>query len=369
MAGDERRPRHLFHVFPTFAVGGAQVRFARIAARLGARARHTVVALSGDFSAREKLPAELAVDYAAAPANAAVPGLNIPSIRGALKATGPDLLVTYNWGAVDWALANSLAPIAPHLHFEDGFGPEEADRQLPRRVWYRRLALRRTRALIVPSLTLQRIATEIWRQPPGRVRYVPNGIEVERFAGTGDRDLLPPGEGLIIGTVAALRAEKNLGRLLRGFAVVHASLPTARLAIVGDGQVRGELEQEAAGLGLGAAVIFTGHVAEPERVVPLFDIFALSSDTEQMPLSVLEAMAAAKPVASVDVGDVRTMVADGNQRFVVPRDDEAAFAAAMLELAGDAALRQTLGAANREAARTRFPPERMFETYEQLLLD
>lgn len=364
----EGRPRHLFHVFPTFAVGGAQVRFARIAEVLGDRARHTVVALSGNFSAREKLAPGLRIDYVLPPANPRLSLLNIPWMRRALKTARPDLLVTYNWGAVDWALANALAPIAPHLHFEDGFGPEEADRQLPRRVWYRRLALSRTRALIVPSLTLQRISTEIWRQPGSRVRYVPNGIEVDRFAGAGDAGLLPPGEGPVVGTVAALRPEKNLGRLLRAFAVVHASVPTARLVIVGDGRVRGDLEQQAAGMDLAEAVIFTGHVAEPERIVPLFDVFALSSDTEQMPLSVLEAMAAAKPVASVDVGDVRTMVAEANQRYVVPRADEAAFAQAMLDLVADPALRQRLGAANREAARTRFPPGRMFQTYERLLL-
>ncbi|MEQ9641983.1 MAG: glycosyltransferase family 4 protein [Alphaproteobacteria bacterium] len=365
---DAPEQRHLFHVFSTFAVGGPQVRFAHIAERIGDRARHSVVSISGNFAAREKLPAGLAADFIEPPVNKKLSALNLPTIRRVLRQARPDLLVTYNWGAVDWALANAVAPIAPHVHFEDGFGPEEAERQLRRRVLYRRLALRRTRQLIVPSLTLQRIATEIWRQPQNRVHYVPNGIDVDRFTGGGDASLLPAAEGPVIGTVAALRPEKNLGRLLRAFAVVHASLPLSRLAIVGDGRVRGELERQAAGMGLGDAVIFTGHIAEPARVVPLFDIFALSSDTEQMPLSVLEAMAAAKPVASVDVGDVRSMVADANQRFVVPRDDEAAFAQAMLVLAGDAALRASLGAANREAARTRFPPDRMFETYERLLL-
>lgn len=369
MAGDDHQPRRLFHVFPTFAVGGAQVRFARIAARLGQRARHTVVALSGDFSAREKMPDGVHVDYVEPPANPRLSFLNIPQMRRTIRSGSPDLLVTYNWGSVDWALANAVAPIAAHVHFEDGFGPDEADRQLPRRVWYRRIALCRTRALVVPSRTLQRIATEIWRQPESRVRYVPNGIEIERFAGEGDPTLLPTGTGPVIGTVAALRPEKNLGRLLRAFAVVHASLPDARLAIVGDGGVRGDLERQAADLGIADAVVFTGHIAEPARVVPLFDVFALSSDTEQMPLSVLEAMAAAKPVVSVDVGDVRTMVAEGNQRFVVSRHNEAAFAKAMLALASDSALRQSLGAANREAARTRFPPGDMFETYERLLLE
>ena len=59
------------------------------------------------------------------------------SVLGRLR---PDLLLTYNWGAIEWAIANRL-PRLPHLHMEDGFGPEERDRQLPRRVLARRLLL------------------------------------------------------------------------------------------------------------------------------------------------------------------------------------------------------------------------------------
>jgi glycosyltransferase involved in cell wall biosynthesis len=359
--------RHLLHVFPTFAVGGAQVRFARIAAHLGDRARHTVIGLNGDYACAEKIASDLAVEYVEPPVPPHRTLRELGKVRRCIRQAAPDLLVTYNWGAAEWALANALWPIAPHVHFEDGFGPEEADRQLPRRVWFRRVALCRTRTLVVPSLTLQRIATEVWKQPVSRVRYVPNGIDVSRFEGPGDAMLLPPAD-LRIGTVAALRAEKNLGRLLRAFAVAHKAISTARLAIVGDGPARPDLERLAAELGIAQAVDFPGHVAQPETVYPLFDVFALSSDTEQMPLSVLEAMAAAKPVASVDVGDVAAMVADDNRRFVVPKGDEAGLAQALVALLRDAGLRQRLGAANRQAAIDKYPPAAMFETYERVLL-
>ena len=90
-------------------------------------------------------------------------------------------------------------------------------------------------------------------------------------------------------------------------------------------------------------VTFAGQMLNPERALGLLDVFALSSDTEQMPLSLLEAMAAALPVVATDVGDVRGMLTDDNRRLVVPRDDEPAFTAALSTLLTDATLRRRLG--------------------------
>ena len=285
---------------------------------------------------------------------------NVRRCRAALRALRPDVLVTSNFGAIEWALANALPPLppprVPHLHMEDGFGPEERDRQLPRRVWLRRLALRRS-TIIVPSQTLRRIATEIWRLGADRVRYVPNGIDLARFAAPSG---LRAG-GAVIGTIAALRPEKNLGRLLRAFALLPPH-PDCRLVVVGDGPERSALQEQAAGLGIADRVTFAGHQARPELAYARFDLFALSSDTEQMPLAVLEAMASGLPVASTDVGDVRDMVADENRRFVVAKDD-AALAGALSALLADPDARRRAGAANRARAERDYDQERMFQTY------
>ena len=97
----------------------------------------------------------------------------------------------------------------------------------------------------------------------------------------------------------------------------------ARLVIIGDGPERQTLERLAAELGIADRVRFAGHVAAPAAEYARFDVFALPSDTEQMPLSVLEAMAAGLPVVSTDVGDVRAMVAEENAPLLVPKDDAA----------------------------------------------
>ncbi|MFV0643997.1 MAG: glycosyltransferase family 4 protein, partial [Sphingomonadaceae bacterium] len=94
--------------------------------------------------------------------------------------------------------------------------------------------------------------------------------------------------------------------------------------------------------------------------------FALSSDSEQFPLSMLEAMAAGVPAISTDVGDVREMVVKDNLPFVTPVEDEAAYSAALQTLAGDAALRAALGAANREKAQARFDEKEMIAAYSRL---
>ena len=133
----------------------------------------------------------------------------------------PALLVTYNWGAIEWALAATFTNI-PYVHVVDGFGPEEAERQLARRVWFRRLALARCSRIVVPSRTLHRLAKEVWRLPDNRIVHIPNGIDADRFARQPDAQLLSalgiPRDRRIVGTVATLRPEKNIARLLRAFA-------------------------------------------------------------------------------------------------------------------------------------------------------
>ena len=93
-----------------------------------------------------------------------------------------------------------------------------------------------------------------------------------------------------------------------------------------------------------------------------FDIFALSSDTEQMPLSLIEAMASGLPVVSTDVGDVATMVAAENRRFVVAPDDSA-MASALALLTADLVVRREIGAANLAKARAEFGQAAMFDAY------
>jgi len=218
--------------------------------------------------------------------------------------------------------------------------------------------------VVVPSRTLERVARETWRLRAAQVAFVPNGIHLDRFEGPAERDGRPD-RPVRIGTVGALRAEKNLPRLLRAVAVV-ARDHAVELHVVGDGPQRDQLEAETRRLGLGDRVRFHGHVARPETVLATLDIFALASDTEQMPLTLLEAMAAGLPVVATDVGDVRTLVPRDSAAGVVPATDEAAFARALAALVAAPARRRDLGAGNRAHARRHFGLARMVERYDAL---
>jgi L-malate glycosyltransferase len=104
----------------------------------------------------------------------------------------------------------------------------------------------------------------------------------------------------------------------------------------------------------------------PEAVLGSIDLFALSSDTKQMPNALLEAMAASRPVA-VDAGDVKSIVCEDNREFIVLRDDSPAFATVITRLLRDPDKRRALGGKNRERVVSEYSQERMLATYSTLL--
>ena len=353
----------LLHAFSTFRVGGPQVRFAAIANHFGDRYRHALVAMDRAYDCRTRVSANVVLTQLNVPICKGDTFRNVRTFRRTLRAERPNLLLSYNWGAVEWALANRPR-IVPHIHIEDGFGPEEADKQLFRRTLTRRLALARS-VVVLPSRTLYRVALDRWRLAPERLHYIPNGIDCGRFQ-IGSRPIpLPPGSGPIVATVAALRPEKNIGRLLRAFRSVLQTAP-CRLVIAGEGSQRVELEQMAREMLPADSFAFTGHIDEVERVYSSSDIFALSSDTEQMPTSLMEAMAAGLPVVSTEVGDVSEMLSAENRRYVMPRDDQA-FSEALRQLVVDPAARKVIGSANRTVANASFGVSRMFSDYDALI--
>jgi len=192
---------------------------------------------------------------------------------------------------------------------------------------------------------------------------IPNGIPVARFQSPPTRAIagLDPGSDPIVGTVAGLRAVKNLPRLVRAFAA--AAPADARLVIVGEGPERARIEAEAAREGVSDRLILPGFMTDPAAWIGHFDVFALSSDSEQFPISLVEAMAAGLPCISTDVGDVAGMVAPENG-FAI--GDEAVLAAALGRLLGDPGLRRDVGEANRRLAAAAYDEAVMISRYATL---
>ena len=356
----------ILHCHSTFALGGKEARAVRLMNAFGDAARHTILsAVPEALGAREAIAPGIQVEF---PTNA--PSLEgRPSMARYRQMAGYmqrfDLILTYNWGAMDAVMTRRMfyKDVPPLIHHEDGFNADEAQGLKPKRNWFRRLGLPAAHALVVPSQTLEDIARNIWKQPRTRVHRIANGIDVKAYAKRPS--VMIPGlkkakGDIVIGTLAGLRAVKNLPMLVRAVAQV----PGAKLVIVGEGPERATILAEANRMGIAHRVILPGFMSDPHRYVGHFDIFALSSDSEQMPISLVEAMAAGLPVAATNVGDVANMVSPENRAFI--GNGEAALIAALQRLTGDAALRRTLGTVNREKAVADYDEAVMIERYRTL---
>jgi len=359
--------RRLLHVFSTFKVGGPQRRFAQICENLGPNDHHTIASMDGRWEALELLSHNVSYDQLEEPLHLTSGLSTLRAARDILSKQKPDLLVTYNWGAIEWAAANLIA-ICPHVHIEDGFRPDEVEGRLWRRNMFRKLVLRGHSRVVVISETLNRIALNEWKLPAERVQFIPNGIDVSKYEAACSRQ--PPlnygitENDTVIGTVAALRPEKDISSLMRVFSQLK-HIENLKLLICGDGPEMATLESLASDLEVEQNVIFMGYSDRPEDALALMDIFALSSRTEQMPLSILEAMAARLPIASYAVGDVADMVAKDNASFIVPRDEEHLLSA-LRTLITDTRLRQHLGASNFKRVSTTYTQEKMYDAYREL---
>jgi len=361
---------HLLHVFSGFGIGGAEVRTATLMNELGARYRHSILSLNGDLQCMERLSPGLDVNVIASPDLSGNLLNRLSKIRSLLNTVAPDVLMTRNWGTIEFALANRFMRICRHIHHEEGFNHDESLRQIPRRIWTRRFAFGGVDAVFTPSRHLAEIARKTWWTPQNKIAYFPNGINCAPFQVAPAADAIPgfkrkDGE-IIVGTVAAIRKVKNLSRLVRVFAQASQGL-SARLVIVGAGDDLENVQAEAARCNIAAQVLTPGYMSDPSKFVGLFDVFALSSDSEQMPLSVVEAMASGLAVVATDVGDVKNMLAPANQPFVARLDDETKFADQLQTLLKDPELRQKLGDENREKALVDFASAKMAETNDRLI--
>jgi glycosyltransferase involved in cell wall biosynthesis len=360
----------LLHVFATFAPAGPQIRTAQLINATGSAFRHAVLAMDGVTTARDLI--DPGIDFKVLPSLPRAGSLRTSlRLHTLLKERKPHLLLSYNWGSIDALLALCMGSKIPALHHEDGFLPDEVAGLKKRRTIARRALLKRVNGLVVPSERLAKIACEAWRQPTDQVHLIPNGIHEDRYEGErGSHGLRHrfniPDNAVVIGFCGHLRAEKNPVRLLEA---VDLMKEQAHVLIVGDGPETRRVRETARDLGLQNRVHLAGHIKDPVPYYRAMDVFALSSDTEQMPVALLEAMASSLPTVCTDVGDVRRMLPDCQDNFVLPISGRAtpiAFAAALDTVCAGQSTRERLGNANRERVLERYSFASMRQAHEAL---
>jgi glycosyltransferase involved in cell wall biosynthesis len=205
-----------------------------------------------------------------------------------------------------------------------------------------------------------------------KVSVIPNGVDVERFsprkARSELRNELDLPEGTpAVGIVAALRPEKNHQLFLRAAVRVLAAEPSARFLIVGDGPQREELEALACLLDVSHAVRFLGTRNDVPEVLSLIDVLALISHVEANPVSILEAMAAGKPVVATRVGSVDRAVQEGSTGYLISPGNEEELVARLIELLDNRECALAMGRAGRQFVVQHASIERMVAGYEDLL--
>jgi len=366
-------PRHILHVFATFVAAGPQTRTTALMNALGGEYRHTVLAMDGRAEAAALVDSSVQLELVDPPPAASF-FKTLKALLARIDAARPDLICTYNWGSIETLMA---APRGiPLVHHEEGFGPEEADGFKRRRVWTRRFVLRRVDHLVVPSHLLEDVARKRWKVKDERLHVIPNGVHLERFAPNAAAtsalraELGIPDGAFIVGSVGHLRAEKNYARLLRAAQLAATEAPSPgpdwHVALVGDGPERASLEELARTLPQ-ITIHFAGHRTDCAPFYDLMDVFALSSDTEQMPISLVEAMATGTPAACTDVGDIARMLPAHHACFISPLSEDAKGLADRLgQFHADPALRQRAANEVRDRAHEHYAFERMLTSYAAL---
>ncbi len=200
--------------------------------------------------------------------------------------------------------------------------------------------------------------------PRERLTVIPNGVDLGRFT-PGPNGSHRSGS-IMIGTLANLRLEKGVEDLVRAVALIRARYANARLVVWGDGPLRPHLDALIGSLGLDGIVELRGSTMEPERVLRELDIFVLPSLSEACSNVLMEAMATGLPVVATNVGGNPALVQDEVTGLLVPPNDPAAIAKAIIRLIEEPGFAATLASQGLARIRTGFGMDMMLKRVESL---
>lgn len=185
-----------------------------------------------------------------------------------------------------------------------------------------------------------------------KVHVILNGIDLAalREAAAGPLPFLPPGDGPLVGVLARLEPVKGVDVFVRAAAIIAGERPDVRFLVAGDGSQARSLRELAATSGLGDRITFAHVVPSAAAMLAALDVCVMPSRSEGLPLVALEAAALGIPVVASRVGGLPEAVLDAQTGILVPADDPAAFAGAVLCLLGDTAQARALGDSARKHA-------------------
>lgn len=354
-------------VLHSLNIGGAEVLAARLARGLRGGFRFVFACLDAAGELAESLVGEgFPVEYVERR-----PGIDLACQRRLLefwRAQHVDLIHAHQYTPFFYSMAaRRLRSQPPILFTEHGRWFPDFPRR--KRILFNRLVLRSTDRVVGVGEAVRRALIENEGISADRVEVIYNGVDTAEFRGHEvdaaevRRDLGFRSEEFVAIQVARLDHLKDHLTAIRTMQRVVAQRPEARLLLVGEGPERAAIESEVERRGLAAHVRLLGTRHDLVRLLHAADMFLLTSISEGIPVTLIEAMAALLPVVSTDVGGVSEVVEDGKTGILAPSGDDERLAAAVLRLAGDGQLRQALGEAGRARAEQRFSQAKMHACY------
>jgi glycosyltransferase involved in cell wall biosynthesis len=293
----------------------------------------------------------------------------VPRLTRALSALGPDVVHTHNMAPLLYgAVAARMARVRRVVHTKHGATTGFSDRAR----FVARLAVRAVDAFVAVSEETGEVARGLERVPREKLRVVPNGVPLDQFGADPSArarvraELGIPSDAIVLGSVGRLVDDKDYPFLVRAAAPLLSE--RVHLVLVGEGPARAKIEETIASrvpAERRRSVHLLGARSDVPALFASFDVFALSSRTEGLPLVVPEAMASRLPIVAPRVGGLPGIVPPTVGRLVAHGDDEA-LRATLDELAGSSELRRSLGEAGHAYAHERFSLERMMGDYLEL---
>lgn len=275
-----------------------------------------------------------------------------------------DLVHAHNRTAFVYAALATRHHAVPLVYTEHG--PTQASSWKAR--WLMRLlARRRDRHFVAVAEWIHDLMVRSWGMPRRRTSVIPNGVSAAGMAPPQlRRELAVEEDAPLIGIVAGLNPVKDHGVLLEAMVAVRARIPRARLAVIGDGPERARLEQRSSQLGLRDVVHFVGVRPDARRELGDLSVVVLCSRSEGMSITLLEAMAAGRPIVATAVGGTPELVTNGRTGLLVPAGDAAGLAEALCAVLEDPSRAEALGREARAEFDRRFAADRMIEAYRDL---
>lgn len=369
MAGNRKVSRiSVLHIVLSTATGGMEnVIYNLVSAHNPDRLKLHVACLESVGPLSEKLKAKgVATDLLPR----MTPGISMvyPSaLISYIRESGCQVVHTHSgcWAKV--AIACAWIPRVKLVYTDHG----RAFPELRDRIFWDRISVKFTDRVVAVGEPLRKYLINTVKLPPSKVMTIRNGIDTERFKpsesirGEVRHELgYSPGQ-VVIAMVARLAPVKNHCLLIETFAKLGSTNQNARLLIIGDGDLRGSLEKQVTESRLSDNVKFTGDRSDVDRLLCAADIATLSSQSEGISLTLLEAMSTGLPVVATNVGGNPTIITEGHDGFLVGQDTES-YVAALGKLAASESLRKTMGAAARKTIEQKWSVDQMADRYEEL---